>query len=219
MREDLTGRKFGQLTVMVMADVRRRQSYWNCQCLCGQTKVVRGTHLKAGKIISCGCYGRAVIGIRAKTHGKSRTIEYKTWTSMINRCESKNCPKYPIYGGRGILVCDRWRNSFEHFLADMGIRPSPKHSIDRKDVNKNYEPENCRWATAREQSQNQRKTVNITFQGETACVTEWARRLGVSQPTLHARLKRWPVEKAFKTGVYKNGLRENNRVAPVSREQ
>jgi len=136
-----------------------------------------------------------------KTHGHARNYEqsptYRSWACMIYRCSSPSCGSYSRYGAKGVTVCDRWK-VFANFLADMGERPTGKF-IDRKDNTKGYEPGNCRWATRKEQNQNQRTNDQITFNGETLCLTEWARRLGFSQTTLWNRLHqlKWPVERAF----------------------
>ena len=118
------------------------------------------------------------------THGCTGTPTYRAWQDMIQRCYNPRRTRYPMYGGRGITVCQRWRESFEAFLKDMGTSPSPRHSIDRIDNNGNYEPGNLRWATAKEQSRNQRRNRVLTYQGETLCIAEWAERLGVAYATL-----------------------------------
>lgn len=127
-------------------------------------------------------------------------LEYKRYTSMKNRCYNKNNPAYKNYGGRGIKVCDRWlgADGFKHFLEDMVPRPSKEHSLDRTDNNKDYSPENCRWATVEEQGNNRRSTKMITFNGETLSEAQWAKKIGVNKGTLHGRLKRGiPVEQAL----------------------
>jgi hypothetical protein len=123
-----------------------------------------------------------------RTHGMSRTPEYQAWGAMFTRCYNTSVPKYKHYGGRGIVVCDRWR-SFEVFLADMGSRPSPKHSLDRIDVNGNYEPTNCRWATMVMQVNNKRTNHFITLGDVTLTIAQWARKLRLSQSTIFRRLK------------------------------
>ena len=131
------------------------------------------------------------------THGKSRTAEYKIWHHMIRRCDVRSHKFFKNYGGRGIKVCDRWRD-FASFYEDMGPRPSPKHTIDRKDNDGDYEPRNCRWATRWQQNQNTRKSVIIEHDGECHSMSEWARRLGMSRQTLRLRLKNgWSVEDAL----------------------
>ena len=126
-----------------------------------------------------------------------RRPERHAWQAMNRRCYNPKCPDYQDYGARGITVCERWRDSFENFLADMGPRPSSKHSIDRIDVNGNYEPSNCRWATLKEQLRNQRRNPRYEFRGERLTLTDIAERSGIPRLTLHYRLKRgWNLEDA-----------------------
>jgi len=150
---DLTGQKFGRLTVFERgANDKRCAAMWLCKCDCGNKSTVRGAHLRSGRILSCGCYAKD----QHTTHGKARSAEYRTYYNMIKRCEYENDNRYKDYGGRGIQVCFEWRQSFEQFLSDMGPRPSDSHSIDRTDVNGNYEPSNCRWADIETQERNKR---------------------------------------------------------------
>lgn len=122
---------------------------------------------------------------------------------MISRCTNENRPDYKYYGGRGITVCDRWRNSFGSFLEDMGERPEGM-SIDRKQNSIGYGPDNCKWSTSKQQMQNVRTNRNITFNGETLCLMEWARRIGINKQSLSDRIKRgWPLEKALTKGARK----------------
>ena len=134
--------------------------------------------------MSCGCLQKEISTARVvkynTKHGRHRTPEYNSWQGMKARCYTKTNPKYKDYGARGIKVCDRWLNSFENFLADMGEKPSPKHSIDRIDVNGDYCPENCRWATIEEQQNNMRKSLRITHNGRTQTITQWCEELNVS---------------------------------------
>lgn len=157
---DLTGIRFGRLVVVSKIESSSRQKQWNCLCDCGKEKVFYATNLKSGKSQSCGCMRTEMIIERSLKHGNrgkgQTTREYEVWCSMISRCESKSDTSYHNYGERGIKVCDRWRSSFENFLADMGKRPSNKHSIDRIDVNGDYEPTNCNWTTVEVQRQNRR---------------------------------------------------------------
>ena len=157
-RQDLTGLKFHRLTVIEYAGATRppKRALWKCKCDCGSICEVIATHLRNGNTKSCGCLRNEVAGGRTRTHGLSKTREYETWCHMIQRCEDPRQPGYKHWGGRGITICDRWRNDFEAFLADMGHRPSAKHSLDRINNDGNYEPSNCRWATRHEQARNQR---------------------------------------------------------------
>lgn len=142
---------------------------------------------------------------KARTHGHAingtKTPEYMAWACMIARCHGTSERYRRLYTSRGITVCDRWRNSFEAFLSDMGQKPSAKHSLDRIDNNRGYEPGNCRWATQKEQLRNSRRAVNVTFNGRTMCVVEWAEEIGIERSALLRRLQKWGVEKALTTPV------------------
>lgn len=162
---DIAGQRFGRLLVIERAGKTTfGEATWRCVCDCGQERVVPGGDLRRGKRQSCGCQ-RIERGVAANlkhghaaraARGRRPTPEYQAWQSMRSRCHNPKDPGYPRYGGRGIAVCDLWRDSFEAFLADMGLRPSPDHSIDRIDNDRGYEPTNCRWTTADVQAKNRR---------------------------------------------------------------
>lgn len=136
-------------------------------------------------------------GSGMRTHGLSKTTEYNIWSTMITRCHTPTNKRFPLYGGKGVTVCDRWRHSFENFLADVGPRPSKKHSIDRyPDPHGNYEPGNVRWATQKEQCNNKRDNRLVNVNGEMLTVAQLAERVGVVYRTMQKRVERnLPVER------------------------
>jgi hypothetical protein len=193
-----TGQRFSRLVVIA----REKGAVWLCVCDCGNRKKVKGYNLRAGMVKSCGCLNRDLTRERNKRsakHGEARqsesggkalTPEYKSWRSMIQRCCDPNSKSYRLYGMRGITVCDRWRHSYNNFLADMGRKPTLDHTLDRRDVNKNYCLENCRWATNKEQQRNRRNNALITINGETRTIAEWAEMHGIHYETLRSRINR-----------------------------
>jgi len=193
--------KFGRLLVIEQA-VKAKHSKWKCLCDCGNITVVRQDHLKSGFTKSCGCLCLEIVKAAATKHGCSNTPAYVTWCNMKQRCYNQNDERYPDYGGRGITICDRWRNSFENFLADMGERTKGE-VIDRIDNNGNYEPENCRWMTYKVNNRNKRNTTLIEFNGEIRSISDWAEKLGMNYGVLVYRLvvAKWTVERAFSEEV------------------
>jgi hypothetical protein len=184
------GTRYGRLLIVRRDGIIHGAAAWLCQCDCGNQHRARYTSLNRGEIVSCGCKKKEILGSH-RTHGMKKSPEWRSWESAISRCNNPNHTSFPHYGGRGISVCDRWRHSFEAFYADMGKRPSPKHSLDRfPDQNGNYEPGNCRWATWTEQANNKRNNRLITIEGRTQTVPEWSRESGVSQSCLFQRLAR-----------------------------
>ena len=194
---DLRGKRFERLVVVSFAGRGKRNGIiWNCECDCGNTCLASSTILRnsvtRNKKRSCGCLAIDVTRERSVTHGMRKSPAYSSWRSMKDRCLRESNPYYVRYGGRGITICDRWLNSFECFVADMGDRPGLEYSIDRIENEGNYEPGNCRWATRKEQSNNRRKATPrllIEFNGESRTVDEWAKYLGVKPGTIHHR--RW----------------------------
>lgn len=195
---DLVGRVFNRLTVLEEAPTRLQKSYWHCQCVCGNKLDVIGSALTTGGTQSCGCLQRERTGNSQRTHGRTKTPEYYAWVNIRTRCYNKNNINYKDWGGRGIRVCDRWLESFENFYADMGKRPSAKHSIDRYPNNDgDYEPSNCRWATDFQQANNKRNIVLYESHGLKMNLQGWANYFGVHQANLMNTLKTKGIEKAY----------------------
>lgn len=199
--KDLSRQVFGRLTVSFLSEHRakgRKRTRWNCLCACGNRIEVTADNLTGGVTKSCGCYRRDFSRMKNLRHGRSHTTEHDIWMKMWGRCTVQSTTGFKNYGGRGIRVCDRWRD-FKFFLSDMGPR-SGRLSIDRKNVNGNYEPDNCRWATQREQCRNKRNNHRLTILGETLCIVEWSERSGLKGPTIRYRLRLgWEAQAAVFT--------------------
>lgn len=204
-RIDLTGQRFGRLTVVKFAGVdKNRNKCWDCKCDCGKNVTVYGSHLKSGNTKSCGCLNRETRAKRFWKHGGSRERLYCIWKGMIGRTERKSLINYKDYGGCGIKVCEQWRGDFKRFY-DWAIGHGYKDglTIDRIDITGNYCPENCRWVTMKEQNNNKRNNIKIEYKGEMLTLAQWSERLGIERNTLKARLYKlgWTIEKAFETPV------------------
>jgi hypothetical protein len=214
---DLTNQKFSRLFVKERGPNKGRRVQWVCLCDCGKTANVDASKLRNGHTQSCGCLHIERSSEANIKHGQSAypnkgqsTKEYNTWALMLRRCNKKNSRSYDIYGERGIKVCDEWSN-FKNFFRDMGKAPSPKHSLDRIDVNGNYCPENCRWADAKTQRRNQRNPKLIECRGQKKMPIEWSEISGVSNRAIYARIKRgWSVENAIFTPMRKQRPRQPN---------
>jgi len=195
---DLSGKIINRMTVLRMSEKSGKIIKWTCMCECGNIRDVASYELRTGKTKSCGCYQRDKAKIckysdRDIYHSK----EYSAWVNMKTRCYNKNATRFLNHGGRGIKVCDRWLNSFENFLSDMGKKPSNKHSIDRINNDGNYELSNCRWATQKEQSSNRRTNRFIEYNGKILTLTDWAISLGTTNSLLGEYIKRNGVENAM----------------------
>ena len=197
---DLTGMRFGRLVVLSL-DAKRAAgggSKWLCRCDCGIEKIVTGQALNHGKTRSCGCFGLERFTQRVTTHGRSKEklSEHGIWALMRRRCNNPKDKRYADYGGRGITVCARW-DSFENFLADMGPMPDGT-SLERRNNDLGYSPDNCKWATRKEQQRNRRTNRLVTFRGETKTIVEWSELLGIAENAIRTRLDRgWSVDDAL----------------------
>lgn len=176
--KDLTGQKFGQLTVLYyLHNYHKKGVYWLCACECGNLIEVRNCNLISGNTKSCGC----LRGTKLMKHGLYHTRLYNIWLNMKNRCYNKNHQSYSNYGGRGIAVCDEWCNDFQAFYDwSMLHRYNDTLTIDRIDNDGNYSPSNCRWVTIKQQANNRRTNVYLTYNGKTRTMKEWADELGVN---------------------------------------
>lgn len=208
------GQVLGKLAVMAVFQNQRGQTRFCWQCECGRDGVSDGSAIL--KRANPSCWRCSMVG--HPTHGHARkgrvTKEWMAWAGVLRRCTNPNDKFYHRYGGRGIAVCDRWKNSFENFLADMGPRPSPKHSLDRIDNDLGYEPKNCRWATPSEQARNKATTRRLTVNGITKTIVEWAEIKGIKPKTLKARIGHgWDAEVALNTPVSSNRKEVGNGIA------
>lgn len=196
--QDMTGQRIGRLLVVECVVRQKKKTLWRCRCDCGAEVISSRSRLLERRIKSCGCYVRIPnrLAYVEGASGQSIRPEFKIWDAMITRCKSPLHDAYKYYGGRGISVCDRWvhgdgKNSgFDCFFLDMGSKPTSKHSIDRyPDKDGNYTPENCRWASVKEQANNKSNNVWITVNGVTKTMTQWAEASGIPYKTVHNRIR------------------------------
>ena len=192
---DLKGQKFGRWTVLEEVGRSHGSVLWRCRCDCGTVRDVPSNALRTGNSVSCGCYNREVI----TTHGKSKTTNvYHVWQCMKDRCLNPNSQEAKHYIDRGIKVCDEWLD-FENFYEwAMANGYKEGLSLDRIDNDGNYEPSNCRWATAKQQCRNRSNNYILTVNGESHCISEWAEIVGIKPTTIHTRKRRgWTDEEAI----------------------
>ena len=204
---NLIGQKFGRLTVLTKIENDKKYTQWLCLCDCGNTIIAEGQNLKRGLTTSCGCFRKELMSNLGKKNKKynmemgSISRIMNIWNGIKQRCNNKNNKSYKNYGGNGITICNEWANNFETFY-NWSIRNGYKNdlTIDRIDVNGDYEPSNCRWATIKEQERNKRTNHNIYFNGETHCIVEWAEILGVNKNTIFTRINRgWSIKRTLTT--------------------
>lgn len=191
---DLSGQTFGRLKVLhsVASD---KYTKWSCICECGNELIVLSNNLRRGTTKSCGCLQKESASKANKTHGLKNSSEYRAWINMKNRCLNPSDKRYADWGGRGIKVCDRWLHSFENFLNDMGKKTSRLHSLDRyPDINGNYEPGNCRWATMSQQNRGKRNNVWIEYNGIKKILSDWAKEFNITISTLSEQLETKPFD-------------------------
>ncbi|WP_405558925.1 hypothetical protein OHV08_33870 [Streptomyces canus] len=200
-KDDLTGRVFGSWTVLQFSHrAHDRQPFWRCRCICGTEKAVRGSDLTRGESTRCRECGKVAVG----PHGRAL---YKVWNSLRRRCENPKAQHWGHYGGRGITVCERWL-SFANFYADMFPTYQPGLSIDRRDVDGPYSPENCRWATRKQQARNKRNNRLLAFRGRAVTAVEWGELVGLNADVIRYRVIKlgWPVERALTTGAHADAV-------------
>lgn len=210
--KDIKGRKFAFLTALEYMPNPPRKSKWRCICDCGNETFVDSYKLTSGHTTSCGCQSsRHTVGDRNRTHGMSTyTPEYRAWRNIKVRCYDNKNDHYKDYGGRGIKMCDAWLNSFETFLADVGFRPTPQHSLDRYPNNDgDYEAGNVRWATRSQQRRNTRDAVVVEYNGEKIQLTDLCEKIGINDKLVWTRMKRygWNLTQALSTPVVVGGTR------------
>lgn len=197
---DLTGQRFGRLTAIERVENKGKATMWRCMCDCGNVTVVAAGALRSNEVRSCGCLQKELTSLRNTTHGMANSRLHRIWRGMKSRCYNQNTAEYQHYGGKGVKVCDQWKNNFEDFYRwaiENGYRDDL--SIDRIDCNGDYSPENCKWSNIIEQANNKMNNIVLTYNGETHTLAEWSGIVGISRCTLRDRLKRygWSVERTL----------------------
>ena len=198
----IEGKLFNRLFVVKKIDKKTGNKWlYECRCSCGNVIFTDKYKLQYGHTKSCGCLKLDLLSINKYVHGMTKTPEYKAWIEMKQRCYNKDHKRFNYYGGRGIHVCDKWLDSFQSFYDDLGKRNTKKHSLDRIDVNGNYEPSNCRWATPTEQSANRRDTTKFLFNGELMALSHIAKLVGIPQTTMQRLVinKKMSIQEAIAT--------------------
>lgn len=220
-RIDIAGQRFGRLLVIdkgPSSTGKNPLTQWNCVCDCGEARLVGTMNLVRGRAKSCGCLHKEIVGKNSIRHGLHNSGAYKSWHAMLGRCQNKTNGAFPNYGGRGVVVCERWK-SFENFYADMGERPEGK-TLDRfPNSNGDYEPGNCRWATKEEQDNNKRTNVYVTWNGKTQTYAQWGKELKQDPSILRRRFLKFgtfdPIKRDRSSYLRKDRRDEmNDRVKP-----
>lgn len=193
---DISGVVFGRLVAVSRADNKNGRTVWVCRCECGNTCIVCRSNLTCGIARSCGCLRKETTARVHTKHGHAMSPEYGAWKNMIQRCQNPRLKSFKDYGGRGIKVCDSWMR-LENFMNDMGSRPKG-HSLDRINNSDGYHPQNCRWASRKEQQRNTRRNVIVECNGQRMTLVAWSEKTGIDRDTIENRLKKgWPVERAI----------------------
>lgn len=197
---DITGQRFGRWIAIGPVERRKKQVMWLCRCDCGNEGIIQVGNLVSGKSKSCGCY----MVEQSRTHGKHKSKEYVAWQSMRRRCMDSSNERYESYGGRGITVCEEWRNDFAAFYNHIGPAPYKDASVGRQNNDGNYEPGNVAWESRTQQQRNMRSNHLITYNGKTQCLSAWAEELGVTRSALESRIRKgWDIDRAFTQPVKK----------------
>lgn len=214
----LVGQVFGRLQIIERVKMpHKKHVYWRCSCECGNETIARGDSLKVGRIVSCGCYNKE----KGYKHGacvqNKKTKTYKIWSGMIDRCYNKNHKYYKDYGGRGIWVYERWRGSYQNFLDDMGDVPEGK-TLERVNNNSGYNPDNCKWASRKEQLNNRRNNIVLLYNGQSRTKAQWEDVLNFPKGLLTKRINElgWDICKALTTKVGSSDFRSKRKNASSS---
>lgn len=202
--KDISNIKFNYLKAIGYTGKNKRgYAQWHFKCDCGNSIITTSSEVISGHTKSCGCFQKSFASTINKTHGESKSPVYKIWIGIKKRCFNKQSRRYADYGGRGVVMCNRWKDNAIAFINDIGERPSKNHSVDRINNNGNYScgkchqcvendwPSNCRWATQTEQARNTRYNAAITFNGTTKCIAEWAEITGIKKDTIYCRNNRY----------------------------
>jgi len=205
--KDLTGNKYGYLTVVEYIGVIKTRACWKVECVCGSIRIKPGYDLgRKGDFQSCGCKQSETMRVKSTTHGMYEHPAYNSWRGTIARCYNLSNARYKDYGGRGITVCERWKQSFENFWEDMGPSHKKGLTIDRIDNNGNYNKENCQWSDLETQMNNKRNNIWIETPNGLMTLAQAGRSFGLGIGIIRGRLKNgWSIERACLTQVYKNG--------------